>query len=230
MNTNTHVTLDHIKALLFKAATLDEALDALDANGISYRGEICYVIDSHGVMFWKARRYAFPLVISIDSENQCDTLAQYSAALQSAQALSPEVPATDSPESIAPFLNSCPHCFSLALDTEHTEHDTVLYSVCKDCDFAWFHDLQFHFVPNPDALSTASVDFSPELPEHPFCKVDGACSYRNCSATCPVITKQSTASVDNRKSMLYGFRLEFARTLLRNERRLKRSQAEGYQL
>lgn len=174
MNTNTHVTLDQIKALLFKAASLNDALDALDANGISYRGEICYVIDSHGVMFWKARRYAFPLVISIDSENQCDTLAQYSAALQSAQALSPEVPATDSPESIAPF--------------------------------------------------------SPELPEHPFCKVDSACSYRNCSATCPVITKQSTASVDNRKSMLYGFRLEFARTLLRNERRLKRSQAEGYQL
>lgn len=152
MNTNTHVTLDQIKALLFKAATLDEALDALDANGISYRGEICYVIDSHGVMFWKARRYAFPLVISIDSENQCDTLAQYSAALQSAQALSPEVPATDSPESIAPF--------------------------------------------------------SPE-------------------------TEQSTVSVDNSRRFDYVktyVKSGLLRDMLRNERRLKRSMAEGYQL
>lgn len=91
----------------------------------------------------------------------------------------------------------------------------------------------------PFFAQQASPELAPEVPaaassdesaEHPFCKIDSACSFRNCSTTCPVITEQATESVNNRKSMLYGFRLEFARAVLRTERRLKRSQAAGYQL
>lgn len=168
---NTQITLDHIKAILFRAASLNDALAQLDSLGVSYRGETAYVIDAFGVTFWPARTRLSgnrPLFVMVDSENVRDTTEEHLAVLAQLQGseLVTEVPA-------ATF---------------------------------------------------------PVAAEHPFCKVDSACSYRNCSATCPVITKQFTASVDNRKSMLYGFRLEFARTLLRNERRLKSSQAEGYQL
>lgn len=191
---NTQITLDQLKALLFSAKSFSEALDILDAHAISYRGEICTVIDSHGVMFWKSRNSRLPICVMIDAEKASETVSQHAAALQSAQALSTEVPSTDSPESIAPLFNSCPQCMSENVETQFTGTENLYFSWCTDCEYDWHHDHQFNVVINPDALSTASVD---------------------------------KPRVDYVKIYIESGLL---REMLRNERRLKRSLAEGYQL
>lgn len=99
---NTQITLDHIKAILFRATSLNEALAQLDSLGVSYRGETAYVIDAFGVTFWPARTRLSgnrPLFVMVDSENVRDTTEEHLAVLAQLQGpeLVTEVPAATFP-------------------------------------------------------------------------------------------------------------------------------------
>ena len=99
---NTQITLDHIKAILFRATSLNEALAQLYSLGVSYRGQTAYVIDAFGVTFWPARTRLSgnrPLFVMVDSENVRDTTEEHLAVLAQLQApeLVTEVPAATFP-------------------------------------------------------------------------------------------------------------------------------------
>lgn len=124
---NTQITLDHIKAILFRAASLNDALAQLDSLGVSYRGETAYVIDAFGVTFWPARIRLSgnrPLFVTVDSENVRDTTDAHLAVLAQLQApeLVTEVPAATFPAAaeypeIEAYLKT--HLLALMIRTIH---------------------------------------------------------------------------------------------------------------